>query len=248
MDHSFCPGSKLLRQPAPEMFPCPGCGEEVEIWTDEVKGTCLHCGRAVLRDAGAMSCLDWCKYGKDCVGEVIYEKYMQSKAVGIKQKLMDAVEEHFGEDRRRIDHALGVLRYAERLMEAEEGDWHIVLPAALLHDVGIKPAEARYGSAEARYQEQEGPPIARKILLALGMRMEDIDEVCAIIAHHHSPQAMDTANFNIVYDADCLVNLEEQLAGLAEEERRRRIQEVFRTRRARAIAAELHQPSGAPRR
>src|SRR4030066_152981 len=83
MDHSFCPGSKLLRQPAPELFPCPNCGTEVEIWTDELKGICPSCKKAVFRDGG-MSCLDWCKYGKECVGDAAYKSYMRDKAVGVK--------------------------------------------------------------------------------------------------------------------------------------------------------------------
>lgn len=46
MDFSrVCPGSKPLRQPAPEIFICSSCGEEVEIWTDEVRRDCSSCGK-----------------------------------------------------------------------------------------------------------------------------------------------------------------------------------------------------------
>jgi hypothetical protein len=59
-------------------------------------------------------------------------------------------------------------------------------------------------------QEIEGPPIARKILKKLEVDNKIIDEVCDIIASHHSPGEIDTANFRIIWDADWLVNLEDE--------------------------------------
>jgi HD superfamily phosphodiesterase len=206
MDHQFCPGSRFLRQPAPEAFFCPNCGEEVEIWTDEFKRECPNCHRSVLRDA-TMGCLDWCKYAKECVGDVTYDRYMENRAKGLKKKLMDELEEFFGSDRERIEHAQDVLKYAEELLEMEEADWHIVAPASILHDIGIKPSEQKYGSSDAVYQEREGPPIARQILLKMGFVLDDIQEICDIIGHHHHPKDQESLNFKVLYDADCLVNL-----------------------------------------
>ena len=44
-----CPGAKTFIQPKPELIPCSFCGEEVEIWTDEVKATCPKCQGTVMR-------------------------------------------------------------------------------------------------------------------------------------------------------------------------------------------------------
>jgi hypothetical protein len=248
MDHAFCPGSKLLRQPAPELFPCPNCGTDVEIWTDEFKRVCPNCKKTVLREGG-MSCLDWCKFGKDCVGDTTYESYQRNKAVGVRQRLLEALAEHFGADRRRIEHAQEVLASAEELLKLEAGDWHIVLPAALLHDVGIKAAEEKHGSSEPRWQEQEGPPLARGILLKLGFQVRDIEEICLIIGHHHSPEApgvRDDPNFRAVYDADCLVNLEREARGRSREELAGLIEGLFLTAAGRRLAEEryLGSPAG----
>jgi HD superfamily phosphohydrolase YqeK/predicted RNA-binding Zn-ribbon protein involved in translation (DUF1610 family) len=244
MDHAFCPGSKLLRQPAPELFPCPNCGTEVEIWTDEFKRICPSCRKMVLRPGG-MSCLEWCKMGKECVGEATYESWVRNKTVGVKQQLLAALEEHFGQDRRRIEHAGAVLAEAEGLMGSEAADCHIIVPAALLHDIGIPTAEEKYGSAEPRYQEQEGPPLARALLLRLGFQLRDIDEVCDIIGHHHSPRAEETANFRVLYDADCLVNLRESAANHSRAELDALIRERFLTAAGRKRAAELYLRQGA---
>jgi DNA-directed RNA polymerase subunit RPC12/RpoP len=238
MDHAFCPGSRLLRQPAPELYPCPNCGAEVEIWSDELKRACPKCRKMVLRPGG-MSCLEWCKQAKECVGEATYESWAANRCLGLKGRLLQALEEHFGSGSRHIAHAQAVLAEAESLARSEAADWHIVVPAALLHDVGVKPAEEKYGSDEPRYQEQEGPAVARAILLKLGLQLRDIDEVCDIVGHHHSPRAKETANFSVVYDADCLVNLGKSAAGLPRHERERLAREVFLTASGRKRAGEL---------
>ena len=234
MDHQFCPGSKLLRQPAPEIFTCLSCSGEVEIWTDELKADCPNCHRTLFRD-NTMSCLDWCKYGKDCVGDDIYDRHMHNKAVGMKQQLIDRLEEYFGEDRKRIEHAEKVLQFAEQLLAEEKADWHIVIPASILHDVGIKSAEEKYGSSAGNLQETEGPPIAKEILLKMGFNREDIDEICAIIGRHHSPGENESINFKVLYDADCVVNIEKFLEGKSDGELRRIIEQKFLTENAKKL-------------
>ena len=79
MDSEFhCPGTKLFREPIPEDVPCPKCGKEVEIWTHELKATCRNCGAAIFRESKA-SCIDWCKYAKECVGEELYATLKEGK-------------------------------------------------------------------------------------------------------------------------------------------------------------------------
>jgi HD superfamily phosphodiesterase/predicted RNA-binding Zn-ribbon protein involved in translation (DUF1610 family) len=247
MDHTFCPGSKLLRQPEPEEFACTVCGGEVEIWTDEMQGTCPSCGATVYRDS-TMGCLDWCQFGKECVGEVAYESYMTNKSIAVRRKLLDAVEEYFGDDAPRIDHAKRVLRFAEELLkEVDDADFHIVIPASILHDVGIKAAEEKYGRADGKLQEEEGPPIARKMVLSLGFKLEDVEEICEIIAHHHSPGVIDSANFRVLYDADLLDNSRERLSEASAEEAEAFVDRAFLTEAGKELArSELFESS--PRR
>jgi len=78
-----CPGSQNFSQPHPEPADCPFCGAEVEFWSDEVKAKCPSCKRTILREGGA-SCLEWCKYAKECVGDEIYKKYLKNKKEGEK--------------------------------------------------------------------------------------------------------------------------------------------------------------------
>lgn len=73
-----CPGSQKFKQPQPETIKCDKCSSEVEIWTDEFEAVCPNCKKTVSR-RDTQSCLDWCKYAQQCVGDKIYQKYMKSK-------------------------------------------------------------------------------------------------------------------------------------------------------------------------
>ncbi len=86
----------------------------------------------------------------------------------------------------------------------------MILASAYLHDIGIHEAEKKHNSTAAKYQEQEGPPIARSIMIKLGAKEELIEEVCDIIGHHHHPRSEETINFKVLYDADLITNLEEK--------------------------------------
>jgi len=74
-----CPGSDKFKQPKPENIKCNFCGKETEIWTDEFQTTCPNCHKRVTRAGATQSCLDWCKFAKECVGESIYNEYLKAK-------------------------------------------------------------------------------------------------------------------------------------------------------------------------
>ena len=237
--HTVCPGAKLIRQPKPEDFDCPNCGAEVEIWTDELRGVCLRCKTTVLRYQD-QSCLEWCKLAETCVGQEAYNNFMQNRAQMIKDKLLHDVELLFGDDTKRINHAKKVMEYVQEILSEEDGDWHILMPASILHDVGIKVAEEKYGSSAGHLQEKEGPGVARRLLLKLGMRIEDIEEICEIIAHHHSPGIIKTNNFKILYDADLIVNIDEEMKTKDKSKLKHIIESSFLTPAGRKIAERVH--------
>lgn len=68
-----CPGSKDIKQPRPEDIKCRFCGANIEIWTDESETKCKSCGKMNSRIIGP-TCLDWCAFAKECVGEDKYKK------------------------------------------------------------------------------------------------------------------------------------------------------------------------------
>ncbi len=76
-----CPGSKVVREPIPEIHTCPNCGEEVEIWTNELKRKCSSCGETVTRELDASWCIQWCHYAKECIGVEKYEELLKTGAL-----------------------------------------------------------------------------------------------------------------------------------------------------------------------
>ncbi len=158
----------------------------------------------------------------------------------IKKNLVQELVSYFGSDTKRIEHAKKVMYFAEELLKQESADWHIVIPASILHDVGIKVAEEKYGSSAGHYQEKEGPIIARKILLKMGLKEENINEICEIIAHHHTPVKINTKNFMVLYDADWLVNLEEDFDIKDKVKLEKLINKVFLTSSGKSLARKLY--------
>ena len=156
----------------------------------------------------------------------------------MREILLKKMENYFGRDRKRIKHAYQVLEYAEKILEKEpKADREVVVAAAILHDIGIHAAEKKHGSTAGIFQQIEGPPIAENILQNIGFPEEKIQEVMGIIAHHHTPGKIQTKDFEIVYDADCLVNLideidEEQSVKIAD-----KIEAIFLTKWGKDIAA-----------
>ncbi|MBP7401566.1 MAG: HD domain-containing protein [Clostridia bacterium] len=115
-------------------------------------------------------------------------------------------------DRRRIGHAFKVTGYAAAIASGEKvsgGDKRILEAAAILHDIGILPALAKYGHARGEAQEELGPPEARRILASLDWSDEDIRRVEFLIGHHHSYDVEGGLLLQILIEADFLVNIDE---------------------------------------
>ena len=109
----------------------------------------------------------------------------------------------------RIEHSLKVFGYAQLLGVAESLDektLEILEISALLHDIGIHIAEKKYGISTSHYQELEGPPVANEILTTLEFEPEIIKRVCFIIGRHHTFTSIDGIDFQLLIEADFLVN------------------------------------------
>lgn len=189
---------------------CPNCGKEVEFFKDDTMRKCPHCGHKFLNPKMDFGCASYCQYAEQCLGNLPPELLAQRKNM-LKDRVAIEMKRTFGQDFKRIGHAVKVARYAEQIARDEGADMGVVLIAAYLHDIGIVEAEKRYNSSAAIYQEELGPDIAKGILIKLGAEDALIEEVCDIIAHHHHPRENDTINFKCVYDADTIVNLEEKI-------------------------------------
>ena len=54
---------------------CPQCGHEVEIFSVDTEAVCENCGYVIYNDT--LSCVQWCKYARRCVGDEAFEALMK---------------------------------------------------------------------------------------------------------------------------------------------------------------------------
>ncbi len=119
--------------------------------------------------------------------------------------------EFFAGDPRRIQHFIKVYTFARVIGRAEGlsiNDMYCLDAAAVVHDIGIKPAEGKYGKGHCggKLQEELGPEPARKMLTELDFDENIIDRVCFLIAHHHTYEDVEGIDWQILLEADFLVN------------------------------------------
>ena len=185
-------------------------------------------------------CASYCKFAEQCLG-TLPEEFVAKRDDLLKDRVAVAMKRYFGTDFKRIGHAGKVARFAEKIGKQEKANLAVVLCAAYLHDIGIKNAEEKYNSSAARYQEQEGPPVARELMDDLGAKKELVDEVCDIIGHHHHPGEDESLNFKVLYDADMLTNMVEckDRKGIDTPEFLAKLDRLFLTQSGNSLAKEV---------
>jgi len=129
--------------------------------------------------------------------------------MNISTQVMDETIKYFDGDMKRINHLVKVYGFAKTLGELEGLDkrtQEILEITAITHDIGIKISEKKYNSSSGYYQQLEGPNEARTLLEGLGIEETIIDRVCWLIAHHHTYLNIDKPDYQILVEADFLVN------------------------------------------
>ena len=112
-------------------------------------------------------------------------------------------------DARRVNHLMKVFAFAKTIGEREGLDaqtQEILEVAALTHDIGIRNSERKYGNCTGAHQQEEGPPEARALLIRLGATDALVERVCWLIAHHHTYTNIKGLDYQILVEADFLVN------------------------------------------
>lgn len=118
---------------------------------------------------------------------------------------------------RQSQHLLKVRDYMVLIGRGEGADAQTLEEmeaAAIVHDVGIKPALARYGRYNGKTQEELGPDEARTLMS--GWPEDTVERVCWLVAHHHTYDVFDgelpgerRLDYQALLEADFLVNLYE---------------------------------------
>lgn len=148
-------------------------------------------------------------------------------------------------DPKRIQHFCKVHSYAKLIAEMENIDadtLFILETAALTHDIGIHYCEEKYGDCNGKLQEKEGPAIAKRLLAKLHYEERVSERVRYLIAHHHTYDGIDGIDYQILVEADFLVNLCED--GLSNQAIEDAYKKIFRTDSGKKICREMFHLEG----
>lgn len=143
-------------------------------------------------------------------------------------------------DAKRMQHFCKVHSYAKLIAENEnmdKKDLFILETAALTHDIGIHLCEEKYGNCNGKLQEKEGPAIAKKLLQELGFAEDVSERVQYLIAHHHTYDKIDGMDYQILVEADFLVNIMED--NLSKEAASHAYHTIFKTECGRQICKDM---------
>ncbi len=190
---------------------CPECDQPVEFFKDDTTRKCPGCGHRFLNPKMDFGCAAYCQHAEQCIGNLPPELLAQQDNL-LKDRMAVEVKRYFHTDFKRIGHAADVARFAEEIGKQEKGsELSIILVAAYLHDVGFVEAEKKYPGEADKYHEVEGIPIATMLLDKVGASDELKESVCSIIDHHHHPAGNESVNFKVLFDADLIVNMKDEL-------------------------------------
>ena len=139
-----------------------------------------------------------------------------------------------------IEHFLKVWAYARTIGEREGLDsqtQEILEVAAILHDIACPMCREKYGSTAKEYQEPEGAILAAEFLGDSGYPQALIDRVVYLVGHHHTLDQINGMDYQILVEADFLVNLYED--GVTKEAVMHAYNKIFRTEHGKRICAEM---------
>ena len=129
-----------------------------------------------------------------------------------------------------INHFLKVWAFAQTIGEQEGLDDQTQLTlqlAAVVHDIACPLCRQKYGNANGKYQELESPPLVEGFFADMPVERDMAERISWLVAHHHTYTHVDGLDYQILLEADFLVNADE--GGLARAAIENMRQSVFRT-------------------
>ena len=130
-----------------------------------------------------------------------------------------------------INHFIKVHSFARTIAELENIDEEtkfILEVAAITHDIACPICREKYGNTNGKYQEIEGESLVRDFLTDKDLTPKQIDRVAYLIAHHHTYKDIDGIDYQILLEADYIVNADE--SNYSKENIKNMKEKIFKTK------------------
>lgn len=112
-----------------------------------------------------------------------------------------------------VHHLMKVHSYARMIgikENLDEDTLETLEIAAIVHDIACPLCREKYGHTHGKEQEIEGDPLAREFLAPFGLPQEKVDRVAYLVGHHHTYNPIQGIDYQILIEADYIVNAFEQ--------------------------------------
>lgn len=111
-----------------------------------------------------------------------------------------------------INHFMKVHSFARTigLMEGLDDKTQYILEAsAIVHDIACPLCREKYGSTAGNLQEAESEPLLREFFMGTDLPEAQLERIIYIVTHHHTYSGADGPDYQILLEADFLVNADE---------------------------------------
>lgn len=133
-------------------------------------------------------------------------------------KLVEAIMlkmiQYYDGSREDINHFIKVHSYARTIgiMEGLSGSSLTTLEeAAIVHDIACPLCRQKYGDTEGRHQEIESEALLRPFFEEFKLPEEELERIIFLVTHHHTYAHVDGLDYQILLEADYLVNCDESV-------------------------------------
>ena len=140
-----------------------------------------------------------------------------------------------------INHFMKVYAYAKQSQRrksvtgaAEAGGGYCVV-----HDIACPLCRVKYGNANGKHQEEESAALIEEFFVDSDLPKEFVDRVSYIVSHHHTITGIDGIDYQIMIEADYLVNADE--SNFSGNNVRNMLEKVFKTETGKFLLQSMYQ-------
>ncbi|MDD5922463.1 MAG: HD domain-containing protein [Eubacteriales bacterium] len=168
---------------------------------------------------------------------------MTEKTAGAVRKMIEFYSRTSKVKVHDINHFMKVWGFARTIGISEnlDGKTQETLElAAVAHDIACPLCREKYGNTDGKYQEQEGGPLTEAFYSDFNLPREQLNRICYLVSHHHTYTGVDGMDYQILLEADFLVNADE--SAMPKRAIRNFRERVFRTESGIRLLTEMYLP------
>lgn len=168
---------------------------------------------------------------------IVWGRGMMKSVSGIIEKMIEYSEGNLHD----ISHFMKVWAFAKTIGELEQLDEKtqlILEVAAVTHDIACPLCREKYVSTDGKLQEKEGAELVLRFLEGSGLTEGETERVSFLVGHHHTYTGIDNADYQILLEADYLVNAEE--SKYPTESIKNALKNIFRTKSGIHLLKEMY--------